>query len=71
MPRFRFIEQAPNLDGTVTVVHTLCGCYEFYIKAGRIGLAGLMHAKTERAAWFVPEARKFAEMEARRRKIIK
>jgi hypothetical protein len=71
MSRFRFIEQTPNLDGTVTVVHTLCGCYEFYIKADRSGLAGLVHAKTKRAEWFEPEARKFAEMEARKRRIIK
>jgi hypothetical protein len=72
MSRFRFIEQTPSLDGTVTVVHILYGyVYDFYIKADRTALAGLAHAKRERAAWFEPEARKFAEMEARRRKIIK
>jgi hypothetical protein len=72
MPRFRFIEQTPGLDGTVTVVHTLYGyTYDFYIKADRSGLAGLAHAKSERAAWFEPEARRYAEAEARRRKIIK
>jgi hypothetical protein len=71
MPRFRFIEQAPNLDVTVTVVHYLCGCYEFYINADRSGLVGLVHAKTKRAEWFVPEARKFTELEARKRKMIK
>jgi hypothetical protein len=72
MPRFRFIEQTPSLDGTVTVVHILYGyAYEFYIKADRSGLAGLAHAKSERAAWFEPEARRYAEAEARRRKITK
>jgi hypothetical protein len=71
MPRFRFIEQTLSLDGTVTVVHTLCGCYEFHIKDDRSGLAGLVRAKTKWAEWFVPEARKFAETEARKRKIIK
>jgi hypothetical protein len=72
MPRFRFIEQTRNLDGTVTVVHMLYGyAYDFYIKADRAGLAGLVHAKRERAAWFEPEARKFAETEARKRRIIR
>jgi hypothetical protein len=72
MPRFRFIEQTPSLDGTVTVIHVLYGhAYEFYIKADGSGLAGLVHEKTKRATWFEPEARHYAEAEARRRKIIK
>jgi hypothetical protein len=45
--------------------------YEFYIKADRSGLAGAVYRKGERAEWFAPEARKFAEMEARKRRIIK
>ena len=72
MPRFRFIEPTPNFDGTVTVVHILYGyVYDFYIKADHRALAGLVHAKSERAAWFEPEARRYAEAEGRRRKIIK
>jgi hypothetical protein len=72
MPRFRFIEQTPSLDGTVTVAHILYGySYDFYINAGRTGLAGLVREKSERAAWFEPEARKFAETEARKRRIIR
>jgi hypothetical protein len=72
MPKFRFIEQTPSLDGTVTVVHTLYGyAYDFYVKADQTALAGLVHAKRERAAWFEPEARKFAEAEARKRRIIR
>jgi hypothetical protein len=72
MQRFRFIEQTPSSDGTVTVVHILYGyTYDFHIKADRSGLAGAVHTKTERAEWFVHEAKKFAEAEARRRKITK
>ena len=71
MPKFRFIEQMRSLDGTVPVVHILYGYAYFCIKADRSALAGLVHAKREPAAWFEPEARKFAVTEARRRKIIK
>lgn len=72
MPKFRFVEQTKIFDGTVTVVHILYGyAYDFYIRADRSALAGLVHPKGERAAWFEPEARKFAETEARKRRIIK
>ena len=75
MPRFRFIEQTPSLDGAVTVVHISYGyTYNFYVKDDRSGLAGSggsVQVNRERAGWFVPEARKYAEMEARKRKIIK
>jgi hypothetical protein len=72
MPKFRFIEQLPSLDGSVTIVHVVYGyTYEFHIKADRSGLAGEAHTKRERAEWFVREARKYAEAEARKRKIIK
>jgi hypothetical protein len=72
MPKFRFIEQTRSLDGTLTVVHIYRGyAYEFYIKDDRSALAGLVHAKGEPASWFEPEARKFAEREARIRRIIK
>jgi hypothetical protein len=42
MPKFRFIDQTPSLDGTVTVVHIMYGyTYEFYIKADRSGLGAV------------------------------
>lgn len=66
------MEQKASSDGAVTVVHILYGyTYEFYIKADHSGLAGAAHTKGERAEWFMPEAKKYAEMEARKRKLIK